>query len=559
MNNDCDWDNWFETQHPKLDGSASGLVLMYDHLLPPNIPMHVSPSEFIQVTFWEANACIRLASRGGERNIDPVERTESNDWINNTQKEVAHREQESQMALRETGGRRNVRKLPFSEHSFAKIAKKFYIHDSIVRVISRADVSDFSAVKLDMEKQDDHDLSAYGILPSNHCIRTFFSHSVVYNVRTSNAWDGDHAISATYFPHCNLTFAVIFGCTLSVEAEILRRLETTTYEVLHPLLVPSMLVELERKRHFRVVEDTLDEVEARILELSETPGDLESVPGTEKVRRKEAKRSAWLDMLYLRNQLVSWITCLEALNEHVKRLNRTIFRDTYVCCQNRYNLNKKLSDIEGSSTDSDADWDDSFNESSLANSTDDERIRKPYGNKIDSMELQSSDCPKVSSPRFYKDYMRRTGSKMRGRLREVMKDYNEKIRECTTGVEGMVMATQWAQGETNVEIALATNQDSRHMRSIALVTMIFLPGTFFASVFSMGFFEWDADSGTVSVSKSFWIYAVLALVCTALTVAAWWYLGVYRHKRRKNVSSLLETGRISNLKRLELLLSQTGR
>lgn len=37
-----------------------------------------------------------------------------------------------------------------------------------------------------------------------------------------------------------------------------------------------------------------------------------------------------------------------------------------------------------------------------------------------------------------------------------------------------------AQGETNVEIALATGKDSKHMRSIALVTMVFLPGTFFA-------------------------------------------------------------------------------
>lgn len=31
-----------------------------------------------------------------------------------------------------------------------------------------------------------------------------------------------------------------------------------------------------------------------------------------------------------------------------------------------------------------------------------------------------------------------------------------------------------------MEIAKATSRDSKHMRSIALVTMIFLPGTFFA-------------------------------------------------------------------------------
>ncbi|KAG4261813.1 hypothetical protein FPRO04_09785 [Fusarium proliferatum] len=144
---------------------------------------------------------------------------------------------------------------------------------------------------------------------------------------------------------------------------------------------------------------------------------------------------------------------------------------------------------------------------------------------------------------------------MQARLREVIKDYNEKIRECTAGFEGMAMTTQWvsdtfvffvsseplansfeAQGETNVEIALATSQDSRHMRSIALLTMIFLPGTFFASIFSMGFFEWKSDDGAISVSQSFWIYVVLATGFTAFTVGVWWYIGVYRHKRHKKLS-----------------------
>ncbi|WXC63385.1 hypothetical protein SNK03_009207 [Fusarium graminearum] len=116
-----------------------------------------------------------------------------------------------------------------------------------------------------------------------------------------------------------------------------------------------------------------------------------------------------------------------------------------------------------------------------------------------------------------KSNMRRTGKKIQGRLQEIMKEYSDKIQECTSGIEGMVMSTQWAQGETNVEIALATSQDSRHMRSIALVTMVFLPGTFFASIFSMGFFNFT-DSGSVIVSQLLWLYVVLAAGFTALTV-----------------------------------------
>ncbi|KAF5649016.1 hypothetical protein F52700_836 [Fusarium sp. NRRL 52700] len=195
-----------------------------------------------------------------------------------------HNKTASDKNLRGTGGQRKLRTLPFSEQCFQDIAKKFYIHDSINRVVSRANVSQFSAVKLEMARHEGHELLAH-----------------VYSARTSNAWDGDLAVSATYFLHCRLTFAVMFGCPLSVEAEILARLEAATYEICHPLLVPSMLVEIERRRHLPIIDDTLDQIEARFLELDD-PESLQHLTEAEKLTRKEEKRSAWLDMLYLRNQ-----------------------------------------------------------------------------------------------------------------------------------------------------------------------------------------------------------------------------------------------------------------
>lgn len=51
---------------------------------------------------------------------------------------------------------------------------------------------------------------------------------------------------------------------------------------------------------------------------------------------------------------------------------------------------------------------------------------------------------------------------------------NNKIRS-----DWSLIITQ-AQGDTNVDIATSTSQDSGQMRSISLVTMVFLPGTFFA-------------------------------------------------------------------------------
>ncbi|VZH92910.1 unnamed protein product [Fusarium fujikuroi] len=480
----------------------------------------------VGITFSsEVDNSVSLSRRIGEPIIDPVKSIESKDWIKAIRKATVHDKTAFDKSLHGTGGQRNLRTLPFSEQCFQDISKKFFIHDSINSVVSRANISQFSAVKLGMGRHDGHELPAH-----------------VYSARTSNAWEGDLAVSATYFPHCRLTFAVMFGCPLSVEAEILTRLEMATYEICHPLLIPGGR--------------------------SRDPESLQYITEAEKVTRKEAKRSAWLDMLYLRNQLMSWNTCLEALYEHADHLNRTTFRDISISSQLGNRSVEEFSIHGDSSSDSGADWNAPIDWLCLGNSQETNKANTD----VVLADFQFGNSQKLESIRSSRGYMRRTGAKLQARLREVIKDYNEKIRECTAGFEGMAMTTQWVshpfvffvsfktfansvetQGETNVEIALATSQDSRHMRSIALLTMIFLPGTFFASIFSMGFFEWKPDDGTISVSQSFWIYVVLAPGFTAFTVGAWWYIGVYRYKRHRNIPSALSARRFLSLRPLKSL------
>jgi len=59
-------------------------------------------------------------------------------------------------------GRRSVRTLPFSKGIFRLITRKFYIHNSIARVISRADVPVFSSAAVKMEEEDGTTYPAYG-------------------------------------------------------------------------------------------------------------------------------------------------------------------------------------------------------------------------------------------------------------------------------------------------------------------------------------------------------------------------------------------------------------
>lgn len=72
------------------------------------------------------------------------------------------------------------------------------------------------------------------------------------------------------------------------------------------------------------------------------------------------------------------------------------------------------------------------------------------------------------------------------------------------------------------------------MRIIAAVTLIFLPGTFVATVFSTGMFDWghgdptpnpDADNdgggGGNLVSRYIWVYFMLTGILTAVVLAGW--------------------------------------
>lgn len=101
------------------------------------------------------------------------------------------------------------------------------------------------------------------------------------------------------------------------------------------------------------------------------------------------------------------------------------------------------------------------------------------------------------------------------------------------------------------------------MRSISLVTMVFLPGTFFAvckphgqdplpemfaqtltqvqSFFSMTFFNWNGDDNDVqpgtskpTVSGYLWIYVVVSAVFTLLTVGSWWCFSICRRKPKQS-------------------------
>lgn len=273
----------------------------------------------------------------------------------------------------------------------------------------------------------------------------------------------DLALAATHFPKNNLTFSILFGCPFDIEKEIITRLSSVRSEAAHPLLMPGVFAELERLRHAKLVEEMGNKVESKIFELDYQSVNVEGLRPADADQRSREKRTAYLDLAYLRNALVSWNTQLEKMVRHSQQLTRghpqpIIHTDP---AEQRTGINRyDTLDRCHRGSSNPTGWDSTV-----------EKIRTDLNDFYCTSEFQSG---------LLSEKLRHVSSKITSRLLSIMDEYDDKIRDCTMRVDGMAMSTQWAQGETNVEIALATNRDSRIMRSIALVTMIFLPGTFFA-------------------------------------------------------------------------------
>ncbi|KAL4945276.1 hypothetical protein BDV06DRAFT_45373 [Aspergillus oleicola] len=78
-------------------------------------------------------------------------------------------------------------------------------------------------------------------------------------------------------------------------------------------------------------------------------------------------------------------------------------------------------------------------------------------------------------------------------------------------------------------------RDSTTVRVITVVTLIYLPSTFMATLLGMNsFFEMD-NNRRIVVAPQFWIYIVCAVPLTAATLCYWWYF--QRSKQRKERSA----------------------
>ncbi|KAF2183104.1 hypothetical protein K469DRAFT_751698 [Zopfia rhizophila CBS 207.26] len=82
------------------------------------------------------------------------------------------------------------------------------------------------------------------------------------------------------------------------------------------------------------------------------------------------------------------------------------------------------------------------------------------------------------------------------------------------------------------QIARASKRDSSAMKSIAILTVAFLPGTFISTFFAMPLFDFSAPPGQPIIKTRFWIYWAVAVPLTLTVLAIYLtYVAYIEHKR----------------------------
>ncbi|OJJ31993.1 hypothetical protein ASPWEDRAFT_644130 [Aspergillus wentii DTO 134E9] len=87
--------------------------------------------------------------------------------------------------------------------------------------------------------------------------------------------------------------------------------------------------------------------------------------------------------------------------------------------------------------------------------------------------------------------------------------------------------------EYTMDLTLSTVNDSTTVRTITIVTLIYLPSTFTATVLGMNsFFEMSPNNDYLVVSHQFWIFVACAVPLTVITVLYWLIRKRVRDRRR---------------------------
>ncbi|ERF70853.1 hypothetical protein EPUS_02375 [Endocarpon pusillum Z07020] len=155
--------------------------------------------------------------------------------------------------------------------------------------------------------------------------------------------------------------------------------------------------------------------------------------------------------------------------------------------------------------------------------------------KLGSALAEGLELVRKLYPAAYKDYGLEAYIKhWISRTERQLEHREQLLKRIDVQIQVLYTFMQQADSRTNIHIAEDTRKDSSAMKSLALITTIFLPTTALATIFSVSSFFSDAadGSGRLVVSSQFWIFWAVAAPITFFTVVLW-FIWINRKEVKK--------------------------
>ncbi|KAK4447304.1 hypothetical protein QBC34DRAFT_409826 [Podospora aff. communis PSN243] len=308
--------------------------------------------------------------------------------------------------------------------------------------------------------------------------------TVSYSTRMSTSLPADLAISTTFIPAKRHTYSVVYGCNSTQLRGIERRLRSAGRYMSHPLLLAGIFAELERERLIAAVDALVDKFALTSSITEQAKWD----PTSTQIRDY-------------------FTTCIQSRNlaDQVKAVKRQLvpFIEELAVLENQFHEELKYVRV----------------------GVDNDMAEAGKQRLLNALE---------------------TGQRIRRRLSDISVEYDDKIDECEMMAQNLPLAMQtvWNQtsrqefiintriAKANNAIALETKRESTQMRSIALLTMVYLPMSCVASIFSTSLFNFSPGEGESVVSRYIWVLVGLSLGLTAVTMLIW-HFTTNRESRRE--------------------------
>lgn len=338
--------------------------------------------------------------------------------------------------------------LPYGEKTFQRACKKLFQHRTVTHTLPRVSTTIFNSRLVNWGPQTPG--QSIGTFTKNKDIDNIYQQRLkfcaiqsVYNCISDTAsltGCGNIILSTTCFTTIPVTYGVFYGCDKVIMRLIKSWLKMCGDSCFHPLILPMVFIELERKRLLDAGENKGSHLHQRVLDMEirskrqTKSGNKEESPASVSVRDSETIQML-LSMNELKNGLEGLLIQLSSIRDHLGKPSEIVLEsgsedgsDVGICGMNiDLRLKEIMSELQS-------------------------KLRS-YKGLLDTMALATQMVRTL----FFENLKGNT---------------NNIVKEAT----GFTRTDSWV----NFTIAKASKRDSTHMRFISIMGMIFLPGTFLA-------------------------------------------------------------------------------